>query len=45
MVEALDAKVLELVRIKVGPIAIGELPIGKWRTLTQKELAGLGLKS
>jgi len=44
MVEALDAEVLELVRIKVGPIAIGNLPIGKWRTLTQKELAGLSLK-
>jgi pseudouridine synthase len=41
MVEALDAKVLELVRIKLGPIAIGTLPIGRWRTLTPAELAAL----
>jgi pseudouridine synthase len=41
MVEALDAQVLELVRIKLGPIAIGSLPIGKWRTLTKEEVAAL----
>jgi pseudouridine synthase len=41
MVEALDAKVLELVRIKLGPIAIGRLPIGKWRTLTPAEVKSL----
>jgi len=39
MVEALGAKVLELVRIKLGPIAIGTLPIGTWRTLTSAEVA------
>jgi 23S rRNA pseudouridine2605 synthase len=43
MVEALDAKVLELVRIKLGPIAIGTLHIGRWRMLTQAELKGLTL--
>ena len=42
MVEALDAKVLELERIKLGPIAIGTLPIGKWRMLTGAEVAALG---
>ena len=41
MVEALDAKVLELVRIRIGPIAMGKLPIGKWRTLTPAEVAAL----
>ncbi len=41
MVEALDAHVLELVRIKVGPVAIGDLPIGKWRTLTKAEVDAL----
>ena len=41
MVEALDAKVQELVRIKLGPIAIGRLPIGKWRTLTPAEVKSL----
>jgi len=39
MVEALDAKVLKLVRVKVGPITIGKLPIGKWRLLTPVEVA------
>ena len=41
MVEALDAKVLKLVRIKLGPIAIGTLPIGQWRLLTPPEIASL----
>jgi pseudouridine synthase len=45
MVEAVDATVLELVRIKLGPIAIGRLPIGTWRMLTRAEIAGLGLKT
>lgn len=38
MVEALDAKVLKLVRVAIGPIAIGELQIGKSRELTAKEV-------
>ncbi len=38
MVEALGAKVLKLVRVKVGPIGIGTLPIGKWRLLTPAEV-------
>ena len=41
MVEALDATVLELVRIKIGPIAIGRQPIGTWRKLTPAEVARL----
>jgi len=41
MVEALDAKVLKLVRIKLGAIPIGKLPIGTWRTLTPAEVATL----
>jgi pseudouridine synthase len=41
MVEALGAKVLKLVRVKVGTIGIGSLPIGKWRMLTPKEVKGL----
>jgi pseudouridine synthase len=39
MVETLGAKVLKLVRVRVGPIAIGTLPIGKWRLLTPTEVA------
>ena len=38
MVEALDAKVLKLVRVKIGGIAIAGLEIGKHRDLTQDEV-------
>jgi pseudouridine synthase len=41
MVDALGATVLKLVRVKVGSIAIGTLPIGKWRRLTDREVAAL----
>jgi len=41
MVEALGARVLKLVRVSVGPISIGTLPIGKWRLLTGAEVASL----
>lgn len=41
MIEALGAKVLKLVRTAIGPIRIGDLPIGRWRTLTAEEVAEL----
>ncbi|HVS32351.1 MAG TPA: pseudouridine synthase [Thermoanaerobaculia bacterium] len=41
MVEALDAKVLKLVRTAIGPLRIGELPIGKHRELTPQEVRAL----
>ena len=41
MVEALDAKVLKLVRIAIGHIRIGDLPIGKLRELTPDEVRAL----
>ena len=41
MVEALEAKVLKLVRVRIGHIAIGRLLIGKWRLLTAAEVASL----
>jgi 23S rRNA pseudouridine2605 synthase len=41
MVEALGAKVLKLVRVRVGSLAIGKLPIGKWRHLTPAEIKAL----
>lgn len=37
MIEAVGSKVLKLVRTAIGPIRIGELPIGKWRRLTAEE--------
>jgi 23S rRNA pseudouridine2605 synthase len=41
MVEALDAKVLKLVRVAIGSIRIGDLEIGKTRELTADELKAL----
>lgn len=41
MVEALDAIVLKLVRVQLGDLRIGTLPIGKWRHLTPAELDAL----
>jgi 23S rRNA pseudouridine2605 synthase len=43
MIEAVDSKVLKLVRTAIGTIRIGELPIGKWRFLTAEEVRVLGL--
>ena len=42
MLEAVDSKVLKLVRTAVGPLRLGELPIGKWRDLTVEEVRLLG---
>lgn len=41
MIEAIGSKVLKLVRTAIGPLQIGELPIGKWRELTAEEVKGL----
>ena len=41
MIEAVGAKVLELVRTAIGPIQIGTLEIGKYRDLTGSELRSL----
>ena len=41
MIEALDAKVLKLVRTRIGPIRIGDLQIGRWRPLTAEEVSSL----
>ncbi|MBI2679682.1 MAG: rRNA pseudouridine synthase [Candidatus Solibacter usitatus] len=41
MLEAVNSKVLKLVRIAIGPIRIGELAIGKHRALTEAEVFSL----
>jgi 23S rRNA pseudouridine2605 synthase len=41
MLEAVDSKVLKLVRTAIGPIRIGDLAIGKWRKLTPEEVNAL----
>jgi pseudouridine synthase len=38
MLEAVDAKVLELVRTGIGRLRIGDLPIGKWREIEGREI-------
>lgn len=42
MIEAIGSKVLKLVRTAIGGIRIGDLPIGKWRELTEEEVVSLG---
>jgi pseudouridine synthase len=42
MVEALDAVVLKLVRVQIGPIRIGTMQIGTWRYLDESEIEALG---
>ena len=42
MIEAVDSKALKLVRTALGPIRIGDLPVGKWRALTAEEVRALG---
>ena len=39
MFKALSHRVLRLQRIAVGPVKLGELPRGKWRVLSQAEIA------
>jgi len=39
--EALGVAVTRLVRFQIGPIKLGELPQGKWRTLTETEIKSL----
>jgi 23S rRNA pseudouridine2605 synthase len=41
MLEAVDSKVLKLVRTAIGPLRIGELSIGKYRPLTAAEVDSL----
>lgn len=41
MVEALGGEVLELARIRIGEVSIGDLPVGQVRRLTEAEVASL----
>jgi 23S rRNA pseudouridine2605 synthase len=41
MLEAVDSKVLKLVRTAIGPVRIGDLSIGKWRAMTAREVEEL----
>lgn len=39
--EAIGMTVGRLQRIQIGPIKLGELPVGKWRALTEQEIKSL----
>jgi 23S rRNA pseudouridine2605 synthase len=41
LLAAFDVSVLRLVRVAVGPLSLGALPKGQWRTLSSKEIASL----
>ncbi len=41
MVDAVGSKVVKLVRTAIGPMEIGELKIGEWRELTDREIEAL----
>jgi pseudouridine synthase len=39
--EAIGLKVERLARLSYGPVTLGDLPVGDWRPLTEKEESGL----
>ena len=41
MCELVELKVVDLFRVRVGPIVLGEMPEGRWRPLTAAERAAL----
>ncbi|KAF2071488.1 hypothetical protein CYY_007204 [Polysphondylium violaceum] len=41
MCAAVDNKAIEIHRTRVGPVELGDLPLGKWRFLSEKELLEL----
>ena len=42
MLSALDIGVLRLIRIAIGPLALGDLGKGQWRYLNEEEIRALG---
>jgi len=41
MCEAVDLRVVDLFRLRIGPIRLGDLPEGRWRPLTTAERAAI----
>ncbi|MGE0046087.1 MAG: rRNA pseudouridine synthase, partial [Hyphomonadaceae bacterium] len=41
MCEAVDLRVADLFRTRIGPVKLAALPEGKWRPLNEKERAAL----
>src|SRR5262249_5137287 len=45
LLAAFDIGVLRLVRVAIGPLALGELPKGQWRSLSGAEVEALAARS
>ncbi|MEO6339750.1 MAG: pseudouridine synthase [Caulobacteraceae bacterium] len=41
MCEAVELKVVDLFRVRVGPLSLGDMPEGRWRALSPEERAAL----
>ncbi len=41
MCELVDLKVVDLLRTRIGPLRLGDLPAGRWRVLTAEERAAM----
>jgi 23S rRNA pseudouridine2604 synthase len=41
MAELVELRVVDLMRVRVGPLKLGDLPEGKWRPLSAEERAAL----
>ena len=41
MAELVELRVVDLMRVRVGPLKLGDLPEGKWRPLTVEERQAL----
>jgi pseudouridine synthase len=45
MLAAVGLRVLQLTRAGIGPLALGDVPAGKWRYLTDEEVSALSFSS
>ncbi len=41
MLAAVGHQVLQLMRVSIGPVTLGDMPVGKWRYLTDAEIKAL----
>jgi len=41
MLDYIDVRVLSLTRVSVGPLNVGDLPVGRWRPLDEREVEAL----
>jgi 23S rRNA pseudouridine2605 synthase len=41
LLEAVKHPVTRLIRVRFGPVRLGDLPAGQWRELTRKEIRAL----